>query len=357
MFTASHNPAAYNGIKLCRSLRPPGRPATPGSPRSATWSPRARPPARPVGARSRSTTCWRRTPRTCSAWRPSPVAGSRSSSTPATRWPGLRPPRCSAGSGPTVVDLVPALLRARRHLPEPRRQPARPIHAGRPAGPGGRRGRRRRAGLRRRRGPLLPGRRDAVRSSRRPRSPALIASRELAKEPGATIIHNLITSRAVAEIVTRARRHPGPHQGGPLRDQGPDGRDERDLRRRALRPLLLPRLLARRLRHARGAARARRARGAGAPALGADGGLRPVRRQRRDQQRGAPTAGVVVDRIRSPLRRPSRRRARRAGRALAGRTPTGASTSAPPTPNHSSASTPRGRTAPPWSASATTCCP
>jgi len=30
----------------------------------------------------------------------------------------------------------------------------------------------------------------------------LIASRELAKEPGATIIHNLITSRAVAEIVT-----------------------------------------------------------------------------------------------------------------------------------------------------------
>jgi phosphomannomutase len=31
---------------------------------------------------------------------------------------------------------------------------------------------------------------------------ALIASRELAKEPGATIIHNLITSRAVPEIVT-----------------------------------------------------------------------------------------------------------------------------------------------------------
>jgi phosphomannomutase len=31
---------------------------------------------------------------------------------------------------------------------------------------------------------------------------ALIASRELAKEPGATVIHNLITSRAVPEIVT-----------------------------------------------------------------------------------------------------------------------------------------------------------
>jgi phosphomannomutase len=31
---------------------------------------------------------------------------------------------------------------------------------------------------------------------------ALIAARELAKEPGATVIHNLITSRAVPEIVT-----------------------------------------------------------------------------------------------------------------------------------------------------------
>ena len=31
---------------------------------------------------------------------------------------------------------------------------------------------------------------------------ALIAARELAKEPGATVIHNLITSRAVPELVT-----------------------------------------------------------------------------------------------------------------------------------------------------------
>jgi phosphomannomutase len=39
---------------------------------------------------------------------------------------------------------------------------------------------------------------------------ALIATRELAREPGATIIHNLITSRAVAEIVTE-------HGGKPVR--------------------------------------------------------------------------------------------------------------------------------------------
>jgi phosphomannomutase len=39
---------------------------------------------------------------------------------------------------------------------------------------------------------------------------ALIASRELAREPGATIIHNLITSRAVPEIITA-------HGGTPVR--------------------------------------------------------------------------------------------------------------------------------------------
>jgi phosphomannomutase len=36
----------------------------------------------------------------------------------------------------------------------------------------------------------------------------LIASRELAKEPGATIIHNLITSRSVPELVTELGGHP-----------------------------------------------------------------------------------------------------------------------------------------------------
>ena len=37
---------------------------------------------------------------------------------------------------------------------------------------------------------------------------ALIAVRELAREPGATVIHNLITSRAVPEIVTEHGGHP-----------------------------------------------------------------------------------------------------------------------------------------------------
>jgi phosphomannomutase len=37
---------------------------------------------------------------------------------------------------------------------------------------------------------------------------ALIASRELAKEPGATVIHNLITSRGVPELVEELGGHP-----------------------------------------------------------------------------------------------------------------------------------------------------
>jgi phosphomannomutase len=37
---------------------------------------------------------------------------------------------------------------------------------------------------------------------------ALIAARELAREPGATVIHNLITSRAVPEIITERGGRP-----------------------------------------------------------------------------------------------------------------------------------------------------
>ena len=86
---------------------------------------------------------------------------------------------------------------------------------------------------------------------------ALIATRELARVPGASVIHNLITSRASSGDRHRARRHPDPHPGRALLHQGEDGRDRRGVRRRAQRPLLLPGLLARRLRDARGAARAR----------------------------------------------------------------------------------------------------
>ena len=81
----------------------------------------------------------------------------------------------------------------------------------------------------------------------------------------------------------RARRHPGPHPRRPLLHQGDDGRDRRGLRRRAQRALLLPRLLAGRLRHARRAARPGRPRRDRPPA---------VRRCSRDYERYAPSGEI-----------------------------------------------------------------
>ncbi len=159
-----------------------------------------------------------------------------------------------------------AVLRARRHLPQPRGQPARP---GRTSSTCRQRVVEDGADL----GLAFDGDADrcfVVDERGEPVSPsaitALVAVRELAKAPrAAAVIHNLITSRAVPEIIARARRPPGAHPRRALVHQGRDGRDRRDLRRRALGALLLPRLLARRHRHARRPARAGRARRAGRP--------------------------------------------------------------------------------------------
>ena len=62
------------------------------------------------------------------------------------------------------------------------------------------------------------------------------------------VLHNLITSRAVPEVVEARRRARGPDPGRPLLHQGRDGQHRGGLRRRALRALLLPGLLRRRLR-------------------------------------------------------------------------------------------------------------
>ena len=73
-----------------------------------------------------------------------------------------RPRRARRGrrpAGAAARDRA-ALLRARRHLPEPRGEPARAGEPRRPAARGGRARRRPRPGLRRRRRPLLRGRRD-----------------------------------------------------------------------------------------------------------------------------------------------------------------------------------------------------
>ena len=86
---------------------------------------------------------------------------------------------------------------------------------------------------------------------------AMIASQELSREPGATIVINKITSWSVREIVADAGGTGRDHQGRAHLRQGGDGRARRDLRRRAFGALLLPRLLGCRHRNAGGDARPR----------------------------------------------------------------------------------------------------
>ena len=252
MFTASHNPAAYNGIKLCRSYaRPVGLDTGLAEIRDLVEGgagPRAAQPGTIVEQdvlEAYAAHLVGLAPVTGRRLKVVADAGNAMAGLTAPAVLGRRRRRRRAGA---------ALLRARRHLPEPRREPARRVHAGRPPGAGGGRGRRRRPGLRRRRRPVLPGRRDRRRglavgrhgAHRHPRA-GEGAGRDDHPQPD----HEPLGARDRP----RARRHPGADEGRPLGHQGADGRDQRDLRRRALRALLLPRLLARRLRHARRPAR------------------------------------------------------------------------------------------------------
>ena len=73
MFTASHNPAEYNGIKMCRAGRRRDRPGhrpgrDPRPRRAATSTARSRPPSPTRRRRSSRSTCWPTTPPTCAAW-------------------------------------------------------------------------------------------------------------------------------------------------------------------------------------------------------------------------------------------------------------------------------------------------
>ena len=202
MFTASHNPAQYNGIKMCRADALPigmetglaeirdlvarARRATAAAGRAAiteqdvleayaahllALAPVDGPPAE--GRRRRRQRHGRATPR------------RRSSGG-------------SAGPGRAGADV----LRARRHLPQPRGQPDR---AGQPRRPAARvrRGAAPTSGWPSTATPTAASWSTSRAGRSRPSTlTALIAARELAKEPGATVIHNLITSRAVPEIVT-----------------------------------------------------------------------------------------------------------------------------------------------------------
>ena len=165
---------------------------------------------------------------------------------------GVRPARRPGRPGAAV-------LRARRHLPEPRGQPDRAGEPRRPPEGGALRAAPTSAwpstatptaASSSTSAAAVVGPSDAHRADRRPRA---------GPEPGRHGDPQPDHLPRGPGDRHRARRHPGPDPGRALVHQGHDGRDRRGLRRRAQRPLLLPRLLARRLRDARRAARAGRA--------------------------------------------------------------------------------------------------
>ena len=136
------------------------------------------------------------------------------------------------------------------HEPNPLLRGEPPVHRRQGARVGRRAGHR----LGRRRRPLLLHRRHAARFVDGDFLCALLAESILEKEPGAAILYDVRASRAVRRPGGGRRRHRPREPGGPRLLQDPHARRGRGLRRRGLRPLLLPRLLQRRLGHAARAA-------------------------------------------------------------------------------------------------------
>ena len=95
---------------------------------------------------------------------------------------------------------------------------------------------------------------------------AIVAKTILEKTgPGESVVYNLICSKVVPEVIREMGGTPIRIPGRPLVHQAGDGRDRRGVRWRALGPLLLPRQLAGRLRDHRRADGARAAEPRGPP--------------------------------------------------------------------------------------------
>jgi phosphomannomutase len=200
MFTASHNPAQYNGIKLCRThAQPVGMDTGLAEIRDAVAA--GETPAAPTAG----SVTQRDLLEAYAAYVLSlaPVEGRRLKVVvdAGNGMAGLTTPAVFERLGTDHVDLVPMYFELDGSFPH---HEANPIEA------------ENLVDLQRRvveegadvglafdgdadRCFLVDEQGDAVSPST---LTALIAARELAREPGATVIHNLITSRAVPELVT-----------------------------------------------------------------------------------------------------------------------------------------------------------
>ncbi len=196
MFTASHNPAQYNGIKLCRAgAAPVGRDTGLGRLRDLVAAGEVPAAERPgtvreldvleeYAAHLRSL---------------APVSGRRLRVV-VDAGNGMAGHTAPAVLGPLDLDLVPLYFELDGTFPHHEANPIEPENLRDLQAAVTREG----ADL----GLAFDGDADrcfVVDERGEAVSPsvltALIAARELAKEPGATVIHNLITSRAVPEVI------------------------------------------------------------------------------------------------------------------------------------------------------------
>jgi phosphomannomutase len=199
MFTASHNPAAYNGIKLCRAGAAPVGLDTGLAEIRDRVAAGEEPAAGSPGRLTRQDVLEDYAAHLLSL---APVEGRRLKVVvdAGNGMAGLTAPAVFGGLGADRVELVPMYFELDGSFPNHEANPIEPENLvdlqERVVAEG--------ADI----GLAFDGDADRcflVDEGGRLVSPstltALIAARELAREPGATVIHNLITSRAVPEIV------------------------------------------------------------------------------------------------------------------------------------------------------------
>ena len=206
MFTASHNPAQYNGMKMCRAGATPIGTDTGLADIAASVIRGGHRPSAAVGSISQQDVLEAYAAHLLSL---APVAGRRLKVVvdAGNGMAGLTAPTVFERLGTDLVEVVPMYFELDGTFPN---HEANPIEAANLVD------------LQKRvldegadiglafdgdadRCFLVDERGEAVSPST---LTALIAARELAKEPGSTIIHNLITSRAVPELVTELGGRP-----------------------------------------------------------------------------------------------------------------------------------------------------